>query len=81
MPLEQIEPGDIIQLSFDGEAFAHTPVVVSVGEIPSPENILVAAHSYDSDNRPLDTYEYKDLRPIHITALIPCRPFQFEKGE
>lgn len=73
VPLEQIEPGDIIQLSFDGETFAHTPVVVSVGSEPTPEQILVAAHTIDSDNRPLATYDYQALRPIHITHLIPCR--------
>lgn len=72
VPLEQIEPGDIIQLSFDGERFQHSPVVVAVGDPPTPENILVAAHSYDSDNRPLNTYEYELLRPIHITGLVPC---------
>ncbi len=81
VPLEQIEPGDIIQLSFDGETFAHTPVVVSVGEEPNPENILVAAHSYDSDNRPLNTYDYQALRPIHITKLISCWGFRAVKGE
>ena len=79
--LDLIQPGDIIQLSFDGETFAHSPVVVSTGEEPNPMNILVAAHSYDSDNRPLNTYEYKALRPIHITELIPCSVFQSERGE
>lgn len=73
VPLEQIEPGDIIQLSFDGETFAHSPVVVSVGSEPTPEQILVAAHTIDSDNRPLATYDYQALRPVHITHLIPCR--------
>ncbi|HWQ57796.1 MAG TPA: amidase domain-containing protein, partial [Clostridia bacterium] len=29
--LEDIQPGDFIQLNFDGERYAHTPVVVSVG--------------------------------------------------
>lgn len=74
--LEQILPGDIIQLSFNGEDFAHTPIVVAIGEIPTPENILVAAHSYDSDNRPLNTYNYRALRPIHIDELILCQNFQ-----
>ena len=81
VPLEQIEPGDIIQLSFDGQTFTHTPVVVSVGNKADPTDILVAAHSYDSDNRPLNTYEYQQLRPIHITELIPCRAFLSGRGE
>jgi len=45
VPLDEIEPGDIIQLSFDGQSFTHTPVVVAVKGEPGPENILVAAHT------------------------------------
>ena len=66
----EILPGDIIQLSFTGEGFQHSPVVVSVGEVPAPENILVAAHSYDADNRPLNTYEYEMIRFLHITGVV-----------
>lgn len=65
----RIEPGDIVQLSFDGTHFAHSPVVVAVGDPPSPSNILVAAHEYDADNRPLDTYTYKKARLLHITHV------------
>lgn len=68
--IEEIRPGDLLQLSFDGEIFLHTPVVVSVGKYPSPENILVAAHTYNSDNRPLSTYNYMDIRFIHIIDVI-----------
>ena len=67
--LSQVQPGDIIQLSFDGETFAHSPVVVAVGDPPSPSNILVATHSFDADNRPLNTYVYRDLRVLHITHV------------
>lgn len=63
------EPGDIIQLTFDGKSFVHSPVIVSVGSIPSPENILVAAHTYDTDNRPLDSYPYQSLRLLHISHV------------
>ena len=65
----QVEPGDIVQLSFDGSVFVHSPVIVSVGEIPSPANILVAAHTFDVDNRPLDTYTYERVRYLHITHV------------
>ena len=67
--IEEILPGDILQLSFTGESFQHSPVVVSVGEPPAPENVLVAAHSYDADNRPLNTYEYQIVRFLHITGV------------
>lgn len=68
--LEELRPGDLIQLSFKGETFQHSPIVVSVGRNPAPENILIAAHSYDADNRPLSTYEYQDIRFLHITGII-----------
>lgn len=66
VPLSQIENGDIIQLRFgNGTRFDHSPVVVDAGE-RTPDTILVAAHSYDSDCRQLSTYRYRELRPIHI---------------
>lgn len=61
---EEMLPGDIVQISFDGETFRHTPIIVAI----EPE-ILVAAHSVDSDNRPLSTYEWKKLRFLHIVGV------------
>jgi hypothetical protein len=68
--LRDLRPGDLIQLSFQGEEFQHTPIVVAVGRPAAPENILVAAHSYDADNRPLSTYEYQDVRFLHLTGVL-----------
>ena len=68
--LEDLRPGDLIQLSFKGEGYQHSPIVVAAGWPASPENILVAAHSFDADNRPLSTYEYRDTRFLHITGNI-----------
>lgn len=62
-------PGDIIQLSFDGVRWAHSPVVVSVGEPRSYDNVLVAAHSYDADYRPLASYEFVSVRFLHIYGV------------
>jgi len=68
-PLSNLLPGDLIQLSFTGNGFQHTPVVVSAEPPFAPENILLAAHSYDADNRPLSTYEYQMFRVIHILGV------------
>ena len=68
--LEDLLPGDIVQLSFKGDIFQHSPVVISVGAVPTLENTLVAAHSYDADNRPLSTYEFRDIRYLHITGTV-----------
>lgn len=74
---EFIRPGDFVQIRFEtsGDEFAHTPVVVSVGFPPSLDNILVAAHSNDADNRPLSSYEkVSELRFLHILgAVAPTR--------
>lgn len=68
-PLDQAEEGDFVQLRFaPGAPFTHTPVVVAVlGK--TPEEILVAAHSEDSDFRPLSSYPYESLRLIHILGV------------
>ncbi|MDD3346275.1 amidase domain-containing protein [Oscillibacter sp.] len=68
--LEDLRPGDLIQLSFKGEEFQHTPIVVSVGTPVTPETVRLAAHSYDADNRPLSTYEYRKSRFLHITGTM-----------
>jgi len=67
--LEELEPGDLVQLSFDGAVFQHTPVVVSVGEPRSPDTVLLAAHSIDADDRPLSSYDYRRARYIHISGV------------
>ncbi len=69
--LEALEPGDFVQLNFTGEAFAHTPVVVAVGEPRTLENTLVAAHSRDTYNEPLSNYAIRELRVLHILGVSP----------
>ena len=69
--LEELRPGDIVQLSFTGDGtFQHSPVVVATGTVPTLENTLIAAHSYDADNRPLSTYTFQDIRFLHVLGTI-----------
>lgn len=64
--ISDILPGDLIQLDFDGDnSFDHTPIIVDIGE-KTPETILLAAHTNDSDFRPLSTYNYENIRFLHI---------------
>ena len=67
--IEEIQPGDLIQLSFDGKHYSHTPVVVYANQAKDPADILVAAHSQDSDNRPLSTYQVQKIRYLHIISV------------
>ena len=68
--LWELLPGDLVQLSLSGKGWQHTPVVVSVQPPYLPENILLAAHSFDADNRPLSSYDYLAIRPIQITGVV-----------
>lgn len=70
--LDALEPGDFIQLRFQKEAFGHTPIIVAMGEPPTLENTLIAAHSYDADWRPVSTYFFQEIRFLHIEgAYLP----------
>ena len=64
-------PGDFVQLRFAQERFGHTPIIVEVGDPPALSNILVAAHSLDADFRPLDSYQFQEIRFIHILGARP----------
>ena len=67
--ISQVRPGDFVQLSFTEGTFSHNPVIVTVGSSPAPDNILVAAHSDDSDWRPLSTYPARHIRFLHILGV------------
>lgn len=64
--LAAAEPGDVIQLIFEGDVFQHSPVVIATDGSGLPSGIQVAAHSYDADCRPLDSYTYQQYRVLHI---------------
>lgn len=68
--IQDLQPGDIIQLSANSNKFDHSTVVVSVSEPFDTDHILVAAHSIDTDNRPISTYEYAMIRYLHIEGII-----------
>ena len=64
--IDGIEPGDFVQLDFNGDGrFDHTPVIIDVGGY-TPDTVLLAAHTNDSLNRPLSDYDYADVRFLHI---------------
>lgn len=68
--VKDIQPGDIIQLSFNGAPnFDHSPVVVETGYPVSLDNILIAAHTYDRDYYPVTNYNWVNIRFIHILGV------------
>lgn len=67
---EAVEPGDLAQIQFsEGDRFRHTPVIVSVGAPGDMNEILVAAHSFNADNRPLSSYTFEACRFLHIMGV------------
>ncbi len=62
--IEDIEPGDVIQLGRYSGGYYHSLFVTEIR--PS---ILVCAHSYDALDRPLESYDYDRLRPLHIEGV------------
>ncbi len=70
--LEQLEPGDFVQIGFKGNnLFSHTPIIIKMGDPPTLSNTQVAAHTNDVDCRPLDTYEIERIRFLHILGAYP----------
>jgi hypothetical protein len=66
-PINQAQPGDIIQISYDGNVFGHSLFVVEVTE----NEIFAAQHSQgnDCDRRPFSSYYYKKARLIRIEGV------------
>ena len=65
VPLDKLEVGDIVQLGRATGDFYHSPVVVGFrGGQP-----LIAAHTYDAYNRPINSYTYERIRYIHILGV------------
>lgn len=66
IPLEEVQIGDVIQLSFLAGQFSHSLLVVDVGDNTNADNVLIATHSDNSDNRPLSSYYFRDYRCLNI---------------
>lgn len=64
VPQSGAQPGDIVQLGTGNGDFYHAPVITAVTPV-----ILVAAHSDDALDRPLDSYEYEAARFLHIDGV------------
>ncbi|MCL1859813.1 MAG: amidase domain-containing protein [Oscillospiraceae bacterium] len=71
--INEVEAGDIAQLSFNGKSFQHTPFIVSLkhnsDDSVSYDHIKICAHSFDSENRSIDTYQWKNIRFIRIVGF------------
>ena len=63
--IDKLEIGDVVQLSFNGQMFSHSLIVVENGT--NTNNTLIAAHTYDIFGKSVSEYGYEKYRWIHIT--------------
>lgn len=64
--LDTVEVGDVIQLIDRYGNYYHTVFVSAAAKPAVADNIFVCAHTVDSLNRRLSTYNYSDISAIHI---------------
>ena len=62
--IDKLEIGDVVQLSFNGQIFSHSLIVVENGT--NTNNTLIAAHTYDIFGKSVSEYGYEKYRCIHI---------------
>ena len=64
MNIENLEVGDVIQLSFNGNLYTHSLIVIKKGT--NINNTLIAAHTYDVFGKSVSEYVFEKYRCIHI---------------
>ena len=64
--INDMEIGDIIQLSFDSNKFAHSLIITNIKD----GNIFVTTHTFDALNKNLQLYTFKKIRFIHIEKVL-----------
>lgn len=66
---DEIEIGDIAQLSFDGNTFGHTLVIVKIENKFNINQIFISSHTFDSFNKRISEYNYEKIRFVHIEKV------------
>ena len=66
---EELELGDIAQLSFDGNVYGHSLVIVNK-EGNDLDKIFIASHTFNSYNRKISSYKFEKIRFIHINKIL-----------
>lgn len=65
-----LQPGDLIQLSFEPGKFGHTLVITGIKPPAALNRIYISTHSPNAANVQLTSaYSWKSIRGIHITGI------------
>ena len=65
VPIDQLDVGDIIQIRQNPTEFNHTVIITRI----TSREIYVCAHSNDALDKPLSSYQYIELKGIHIISI------------
>lgn len=65
-PLSGLQPGDVIQLGNENGVFYHSLLLTAILRTTRGRRYYVCAHSADAYQRRLATYNFANLRGIHI---------------
>jgi len=64
-PISNLQLGDIIQIRQNPIEFNHTVIITKI----TKHEIYVCAHSNDALNKPLSSYQYIELKGLHILGI------------
>lgn len=65
--LSEIVPGDIVQIADAERGYHHSMLILEVG--PTYDDIYIVAHSDDALDRQLSSYDFTEVRFIHIDGV------------
>jgi len=66
--IDRLEIGDVIQLKFFKERFSHSLIVIDK-KGNTWDNVYIATHTEDAYYRKVSTYNFEDIRFIHIKDI------------
>ena len=64
--IDNLLPGDVIQLGTAGGRFYHTLLLIAIRRVRGRLRYYIASHNNDAYMRPLSSYSYGSIRYIHI---------------
>lgn len=66
---QEIEIGDIAQLSFNGLNFGHTLIITKIENRLNLNQIYISSHTFDSFDKRINEYNFEKIRFIHIEKI------------
>ena len=67
--MQELQIGDIAQISFDGIKFEHSIMIVKIEDVNDINRIYSTSHTYDTFEKPIGIYAISKIRFIHIQGV------------